>query len=53
MGNQGIACIFEIKIELLTALEVQSTEHSRRNIDSKIIDVVTSKAFKNGLLDVE
>jgi len=45
--------IFEIITELLTALEVQNTKLKRKNIHSKIIDIVTCKAFKKRLLDVE
>jgi len=52
-GNQGIVWIFQIISELLTALVVYNTKHRRENIDSKIIDIVTCKAFHKGLLDVE
>jgi len=51
--NQGIARIFDHITDILTALVVQNTAHKRKNIDSKIIDIATWKAFKQWLLDVE
>jgi len=53
LGNQGIAWIFKLKIELLTAFVNWNTSHKRKIIDSEIIDTATCKVFRNRFLDVE
>jgi len=53
LGNRGITWIFVVITELSTALVDRDTEHERKNVHSKIIDIVTGKAFKKGLWDVE
>jgi len=53
LGNQGIDRKFELISELLTALIVHSTNHNRKNIDSKIIHIATWRPLKPRLLDVE
>jgi len=37
---------FDITIALLTDLVVQNAKHERKNVDSKIMDIVTYKVFK-------
>jgi len=46
LGNQGIARILELITEPLTAVVVQNTTHKWENIESKMIDITTCKAFK-------
>jgi len=53
LGNQGITRIFELITALLTAFVVQNTDHKRKNIHSKIIDITSCNAFKKWLLAVE
>jgi len=52
MGNHGIARIYEITPELLTALVPLNTKLKRQNIDSKIANVATCKVIKKVFLDV-
>jgi hypothetical protein len=43
LGNECIAKILELIIELLTSTMVKNTKHGRKNTNSKIVDVATSK----------
>ena len=53
LGKSGIAWIFELINELLTAFVLQNTIHKWNNIHSEIIDTSTYEAFKKCSLDVE
>jgi len=53
LGNQGITQILELITELLTAFIGKNTEYKRNNAESKIIEIVNSKACKKSLPDVE
>ena len=52
LGNHGVAQMYEIITELLTALVLLNTKGKRTNIDSKITDVATCKVIKQAFLDV-
>jgi len=52
LGNQGVAQIYEIITDLLTALVLLNTNSETQYIDSKITDVATCKVIKKVFLDV-
>jgi len=53
MCNQGIGQIFEHITDLPTALTDENANYTRRNTDSKIIDIAHFNTCKKPLLDVE
>jgi len=53
LGDQGIARIFQLRTELLTAWIGKNANHTRRHMHSRIIDIANCKTCKKWLLDVE
>jgi len=46
LGKEGIAQIFELILELLTAVIGRKTKYNIKTTDSKIIDIANCKTFK-------
>jgi len=53
LAEQGIAWIFEVITELLTAFVGKITIYKRKNMDSEIINIANYNTGKKKLLDVE
>jgi len=53
LGTQGLAQIYDIITELLTASALLITNHNRQNIYCKITDVATCKVIKDVFQDVK
>ena len=52
-GNQVITCIYRLITQQLTALIGKNTIYTRKNMDSKIIDIAICKTCKKWLLNIE
>ena len=52
LSNQSVVRMYKFITALLTGLVLLNRTHKRKNIDSKLANVATSKVFRNGSLDV-
>jgi hypothetical protein len=53
MGNQGITEIFKLITQLLPAFRGKIIKYTKKNLNSKIIDIAHCKTYTKHLLDVE